>query len=225
VAISQETVVLNEFGLSERRRKTSSGTKSRFTVSIRADAIPHVFDAQELGRGPAEAIAKAIGDQIRGVRQTVSEATVLARKAAATAFAAGKEWARGRYAGGRTGPTPPGTGDGLFNDSGRLANGIYAQAVGDQEWTINVPANRFDPSTFDGGVPALQAMIERLQAAVPALRNGESLARIPEVTRAIESSVADIIQSLERQSRQKSLAIARAAIGIVRQLAAGVDLI
>lgn len=223
MSITQETIILNEFGLSERRRTTSRGTKSRYTVSIKADAIPHIFDAQELGRKPAEAIAAAIKKGIQAIGQEASLRTQFARKYAKTAFAAGKAWAMERYSGGRTGPTPPGEGNKLFNDSGRLAGGIYVQAVGDESWTVNWPANRFDPAQL--GAAVAQTMFERLQALVPALRGGEGLASDPDVKSAIESSAADIIQTTQNQNRASSTRLAREAIGLVRQLAAGLDLI
>jgi hypothetical protein len=226
MAVTQETIILNEFGFAERRRTTgaSGKPKSRFTVSIKADAIPHLFDAQELGRGPAEAIAQVIRDQIKAIGETASLGTQFARKAAAKAFAAGKEWAVARYSGGRTGATPPKGGDKLFNDSGRLADGIYVQAVKDESWTINVPANRFDPSTFNGGVAALTAMVERLQQLVPALR-GEGLAGNETLRRAMENAAADIFVRVDNVSKQKGLAVARGLLTTMRQLAAGLDLV
>lgn len=42
--ILQETIVLNDFGLAERRRTTSKGTSSRYTVTINAEPIIHTFE-------------------------------------------------------------------------------------------------------------------------------------------------------------------------------------
>jgi hypothetical protein len=225
MAITQETILLNEFGFAERRRTTSSGTKSRFTISIKADVIPHVFDAQQLGRGPAEAIAAAITRGIKGIGEFASLATQKHRATAARSLAAGAEWAVARYSGGRTGMKQPNQTKRLFNDSERLAEGIFAQAVGDESWTVNVPANRFDPSTFGGGVPAMQAMVERLQALVPALRDGNGLANDPEVKKAVSDSIYGIIAKAKGQNRALRRELNSQIFELARRLAEGLDLL
>jgi len=192
-SITQEVVVLNDFGFEERRRTTSSGTTNRYTVSFKADPVVHVFNAKELGRGPAQAIADAIRDGIRAIKEVASASTRARRTAAAEALRRGAAWAVARYDGGKTGRKEPGKTVRLFNDSGRLAEGIVAGPTSDGTWTVNVTANRFDPDTFVGGVPALVSMFERLRSLVPALQSPEQLTRIPSVKDAIQNSQADII--------------------------------
>jgi hypothetical protein len=171
--------VLNDFGgvrFEERERKSG---KKHVTISVTSTPISVHLDPLALGKPMAEVIAKAIADGIRAIRETASAETLLKRKYAATAFAAGKRWAVARYSGGRTGAKPPRPeNDRLFNDSGRLADGIIAMPnAKEQAWTVNTTANRLDRSTFSGG--AFERMIQRLAELVPALR-GNPL-ELPEV--------------------------------------------
>ena len=223
-SITQEVVVLNAFGFEERRRTTGSGTANRYTVTIKADPVVHVFDPRELGRGPAEAIAEAIRNGIRGINQVASASTILRRKAAVLAMARAEPWTTARYSGGRTGPTTPGKSDKLFNDSGRLADGIHAGPNGDG-WVINVTANRFDPSTFVGGVGALVSMYERLRALVPALQGPDKLMQIETVKNAIADSLYQIIVvkggALKSRRGQLLTDLRRMKIDLVKQIAGG----
>ena len=191
-------IVLNE-GLDERQRTTSSGTKSRYTVSVDAEPILHEFSEINLGKGPAEAIMEAIRDGIKAISQVAKPGTQLARKYAASAFTRGASWAVKRYAGGRTGAKRPDQSDALFNDSGRFAEGVFASPK-EQNWTVNVPANRLDPSTFKNQADFL-AMVTRLRALVPALGNPLSVAS---VKNAIERGIRDVlIKELKRTSDLK----------------------
>ncbi len=194
-SITQEVVALNDFGFEERRRTTGSGTTNRYTVSIKAEPIVHLFDAKELGRGPAEAIAEAIRKGIRDIGEIASASTRARRASAAEALRRGASWAVARYSGGKTGPKEPNKTPRLFNDSGRLAEGIVAGPTRDNTWVINVTSNRFDPSTFVGGVSALVSMFERLRALVPALQGPQRLMEIQSVKDAIEGTQADIFIS------------------------------
>lgn len=223
MAITQETIVLNEFGLSERRRTTGAGTKARMTVTIKADAIPHVFNAKELGRAPAEAIAATITKQIRGIGEFASLGTRVFREKAKRAFDRGAEWAMNRYSGGRTGPKTPNVTGRLFNDSERLADGIFAGPTSGDEWVVNWPANRLDPATL--GEADARKMAERLQSLVPALRGGESLGRDEGVRKAIGDSIYDIIAAVAGENLRLRRAINAQTWAIVRQLAAGVGLL
>lgn len=197
MAVSQETIVLNDYSGSatqRRTRTTSNGTSVRYTLSIKSEPILVDFDPLKLGKGPAEAIAALVSKQIRAISETASLSTQLGRKYAANAFAAGQSWAKKRYSGGRTGAKPPGaaSSDRLFNDSGRLADGIFAsENKKEGNWTINVPANRFDPTTFKGGESAILSMIERLRNLVPALK-GDVLSD-PATREAIKTATADAI--------------------------------
>ncbi len=200
---TQATIVINSLGLEEKQRTTARGTKSRYTVTIKAQPIALTFSAKELGAAPAEAIRQHLSDAIKGITEVAKPATILARRKALEAFRRGEGWATRRYSGGRTGATPPDpTKVRLFNDSGRLANGISVRNSGDDSWTVNVPANRFDPATFVGGRDAMIRMVERLQELVPTLGDANRLADVPAVRDAISDTVVDIgIRADARRAR------------------------
>jgi len=189
---SQVSIVINQ-GLTMRTRSTSSGTKSRFTVEIEAEPILHTFNHARLGAEPALAIKQAITQQIQGIGESVLPSTFLQRKYAATAFARSSRWAIKRYSGGKTGATPPGVTAQLFNDSGRLAKGIFVrQNVADDSFTVNVPANRFNMATFKNQGDLVN-MINRLRSLVPGLSNPTSLWSVPSVRLALAKTIDTVL--------------------------------
>jgi hypothetical protein len=188
--VTQDVIAIN-VGFSERRRTTGSGTKSRYTFEIDAEPILHNLSQEKLGDGPAHAIARAITAQIKNITEVASLPTRQKRERAKRALAAGADWAVKRYSGGRTGTKPPSGSVRFGNDSGRLAEGIFVrQNPEEKNWTVNVPANRLDPSTF-GSYPAFLAWVARLRAHVPVLANPLGVAEVKE---AIRDSVDVLIQ-------------------------------
>lgn len=188
MAVTQDTIVINE-GFESRQRTTSNGTKTRYTLTVKAEPVMFNLSAVALGAGPAEAIRNAIVNGIKAIGVMASPATLLKRKYAESAFNRGAKWANKRYTGGKTGATVPAQSDRLFNDSGRLANGIFVrQNTGEKGWTINVPANRLDPSTFK--MDAFIRMVDRLRELVPVIRNPF---QDPAVVNAITSSVENVL--------------------------------
>lgn len=201
---SQSVVTINDFGLQRRERVSPTGKASvRFTVGISGSPLPHDLDPAMLGRKPAEAMADWLRERVKSIQAAASPATEKQRVHAAAALRRGEDWALKRYAGGRMGLMPPNPTGNLFNDSGRFAKGIIARPVGasgrvgnPNEWVINVPANRLDPSTLHGavqGVAALQRIYARLVELVPEFGNPGMLVNIPSVRRAIEDSAKAII--------------------------------
>jgi hypothetical protein len=158
-------IVINR-GLEERRSATG-----RMRRTIRIDAEPMVInmDPKALGKPVADAIANHYREKVRGIAATASATTVKARKAAAKAFSEGKSWAMKRYAGGRIGALPPNQSDRLFNDSGRFADSIVANASNDNAWRINVAANRLDDKT--AGPAGVERIWNRLVQLVPEFAN------------------------------------------------------
>ncbi len=193
---SPHVQVLNDFSGVRVEERTRKSGKTHVTMTITSEPIVVNLDPIALGRGPAEAIAKVARDQIRGIGDTASTSTLLARKYAANAFSAGAAWAVRRYSGGRTGATPPAQSDKAYNDSGRLAGGIVAMAnPKESSWTINAPANRLDPSTFKGGPQgaAFQSMVRGLVERVPVLReplqDPEVLDAVVDAARAVHTKI------------------------------------
>lgn len=202
---SQEVIVLNDFGsmrVEERQRTTSEGTTSRYTMTITAEPILHDFAQAKVSAIVPKAIAELIKTQIRGITAKASEATIQKRAYAARAFALGKTWAVKRYSGGRTGPTPPETAsyDRLFNDSGRLADGITVmQNTKEEGFTINVTANRLNPDMFGAG--KFTGMVTRLRELVPALRGGIEVLQDQAVNDAVKQAQAEFIVNAARDQR------------------------
>ena len=202
MAITQEVVVLNDFGnmrVEERQRTTSEGTTSRYTMTLTAEPIIHDFAALKLNPAVAKAIGELIKKQIGDIKEKASEATIEKRARAAEAYARGKPWALKRYAGGRTGGMPPESAsyDRLFNDSGRLAQSIAVmQNPKEEGFTINVAANRLNPETFSGG--AFTRMIERLRELAPAFKGGIEVLQDQAVNDAVKQAQAEFIVNAAR---------------------------
>jgi hypothetical protein len=229
---TQDVVVLNDFGFERRDRNAGKGVKSRYTVTIAAEAIVHNFDPVALGMAPAQAIAKVIRDRIRDIAELAKPATIQRRQQAAKSLAAGSNFDRTRYTGGRTGSKPPNQTSRLFNDSGRLADGIHARPNLERgkeqlaNWTINVPANRLNPSTGWNDASKFQAMVARLQTLVPelSLQGASKLGQAKEVRDAIADSVAHVmvtrLQMAQDVASAARTAIRKAQFQILAQLAA-----
>lgn len=215
---SPYVTILNDYSdvrFEERERKSG---KKHVTLSISTEPIFVDLDPIALGKGPAEAIAKAIGDGIKAITEVAATGTVLTRKYAADAFAKGKTWATKRYSGGRTGATPPNQSDRFANDSGRLANGITAnQNMQEKSWTINVPANRFDPASFSGA--QFQQWLDKLYRLVPALQKPLDQPAVREaISRGIDEAIQKgVLQAMDEQARLKLQRI-KAGLGLAKQV-------
>lgn len=217
MAVTQDVFVINE-GFEERRRTTGNGTKSRYTFSIKSEPIFVNLDPFALGAGPAAAIRDEISNGIKNISEVASPATLLKRKYAANAMEKGSRWAMKRYGGGRTGPTPPNQSDRLFNDSGRLAGGVFVrQNTQEKSWTVNVPANRLDPSTFKNQA-SFVGMVERLRSLVPALRDPFT----PKVDEAIRVAVTEVLHrkgvASTKREGQLTIEMLRQVAEILRQI-------
>ena len=199
-ATHQTTVILCDYGgtvLSQRTRTSGSGkTGVRMTLDIKATPLLANLNGVEMGRGPAEAIRAILEDQSLNITEIAAPATlkfrekmkrayngqskssgsVLRRGATVSVQQSDAAYARARYSGGRTGGMEPGTSVRIGVDSGRLARGWFVrQNPKEGAWTINVPANRFDPSTWGGDLASLQAWITRYVSLMPALRDPRSI--------------------------------------------------
>lgn len=250
--ITQKTIVLNDFGLAERQRTHSTGKVSaRWTVTIKADKLPLLFDAKKLGQGPAHVMAEVIRQKLRDLSAPVSIGTQDYRKRAGKAFRAGVPWAKKRYGGlyippsasiamlpnargkrsNRLPPMAPGENSPDFwRDSGRFAAGLIVRPTRDNEWVVNVPANRLDPVTFNGGREALLVQVARLQKLVPELGDAAALEQNLDVRQAIGDATDAMLfgllgkafmkqTTLRGQLRSGRLAAARATFGAISEFA------
>lgn len=211
-SITQDVFVLNE-GFEERRRTTSRGTKSRFTFSTRIDPVIVNLNELHLGKGPAEAIRLAVVNAIKGVAASVSVATILKRKYVKKAYEKGRDYAVRQYTGGRIKTTPPTDSDQLFTNSGRFATGIFVrQNPEERSWTVNVPANRMNESTFTRA--QLIEFANRLREHVPVLRD-------PLASSTVRAAVAGSLERMMTEANERNwkarVATIKAAIEVVRR--------
>lgn len=191
--ITQTTVVLSSFGdgsLERRTRTTAAGKSSdRYTVTIDAKPLILDFDPKTLGRGVAATITAHLQRRVSEIGALASAGTQLNRKYAQDALAKGKAWAVKRYAGGRIGAMTPNQSPRLFNDSGRFVKGITVGPTKDNNWVINVAANRLNATQL-GSETALKSIVTMLRSHVPEFGSANELAKIPQVQHAISNAAA-----------------------------------
>lgn len=214
---SQKSITLLQDYVTERQRTSSSGTKSRFTLTVKSEPISHTLDEVALGALPAKALRDVLSEQIKAISQPVSAGTSLARKYQRTGYAAGKPWATRRFSGGKTGATPPTDSDRMFNNSGRLADGLFIRLnPSEHEYTVNVPANRLDPSTFKG--TTFTAMLEKLRELVPGLANPAELAGDPRVQDAVLKTLKDLLIKKQKEGYKATDELLKEGLEIAKQL-------
>lgn len=191
-------IVINR-SLEQRRSKSG---KIRHTIRIEAEPLIIDTDPKRLGRPVAEQIANHYRERIRGISATAAPATLKYRERAAKAFSEGKSWAMKRYAGGRTGALPPNQNTTAFNDSGRFANTIAANASSDNAWRINVAANRLDERT--AGAAGVLRIWNRLVELVPEFGNPALLMNNDVLRRTIQRVAKERIKKGKMSDRELS---------------------
>jgi hypothetical protein len=218
VTITQDVIILGG-GLERRDRTSASGvTKSRYSITVESTPLVHNFDELPLGQGPAEAMANVLKTKMKNILAYAKPATIARRKRAAVELAKGDPSAVRRYSGGRTGVTPPSTGASrLFNDSGRFVNGIVVMRNKvEKGFTINIPANRLDPTTFTGGEAAMAAMYSRLVTLVPEFADARLLLESPEVEKAIMDGIKGLIGASQGRLEASMLTRWKSAVELAR---------
>jgi hypothetical protein len=169
----------------------SSGKGTRITTTVTSQPITVMLDEGAVAKRAAEVLARTIREQTERITQMVKPATAAARRTIEKAFARGEAYAVKRFTGGRTGVTPPRSGENRkFNHSGRLARSIVANySKKSKEWFINYAANRWRPEDFKS-MAAMQEAFAKWVALVPVLQDASSDLGIQ---RAIRETVADIL--------------------------------
>ena len=234
-----DIIVLNDAGeLAAKfaQRQGSGRSKARRTIEVESEPLLHDFNEDMLGVKPAEAIRNAISAGIKAVAAVASVGTLRRRARAKRRMSgapsphqeayrrrgAGYAGAyEDRYSGGRIGTLMPGQTVRLFNDSGRFADGLSVrQNPTDKVFTVNVPANRLDPSEFKPGL--FDLMLIKLRQHVPVLGDLRKLLEDPKVREAINESIGDLITKADDKSRAKLEAMAaarrRAVLAILKVL-------
>lgn len=223
-ADNPNVVIINDAEYhSAKFAERTGGKKARRTIEVRSQPLLMDFDETALGAKPAEAIKEALKASIKGILAVAAQATLERRARAKKRLSGGiterqdayrrrgKHYQGSyekRYTGGRMGPMMPGQTVRVFNDSGRLAEGLAVrQNVQDKSFTINVPINRLDPSEFKPGL--FDQMLNRLRSLVPELADGRRLLMNAKVRQALDQSIQDAIMKADMKNR--GLLLARAA--------------
>lgn len=197
----------------ERKRVAKSGkVSSRMTIEFETTELLHELDEMVLGQLPADAVREIVSGQIHGISARVSDATIERRISAYNN--PGSRWYKRRYAGGRTGETPPDPNSNQWGvDSGRLANHLTVRDnPTDGTYTINVVANRLRRDTFG---PGFDDFLSKLSSLVEAIKNPRSIANDPRFNAAVNESVKLMItaaksrREAERVARLKRLRLER----------------
>lgn len=209
-----ETVAINEVFRRRQGAERKNGTRGRdrYTIEVESEPLLHQFDDLAVGQGVADAMADAIRAGIKAIRVPAAAATLEYRRRAAAAFERGAKWATKRYAGGRTGATPPRSAGQvtLFNDSGRFADTVVARSNRyENAFTVNVAANRLDPRDFDD--ISFRRMLSRLRELVPAL-DARKLGQAPAVKQALRDSVDDLITKARNEREAKLIELRQAKV-------------
>ena len=206
------TITLNDFGEFTKRQSTKKdGTPGavRYTSTIYASPVVTRFDAKMLGKGPAQAIAKHLRERVGGISSLASAGTQKIRAQEAKTIS-------GVHGNGQEGPVRqsaylrkrydkalPNQTQRMFNDSGRLANGIAVNSAKGNAWIVNVPANRLNPDMLRGGEQALREIYARLVQFIPEFGNGSKLREVLDVRRAIKEATPLIDPRLAKQVGKK----------------------
>lgn len=151
--MADDVLAVNATQMKTKERVTRSGTRTTtyaVTTTVTSEPMTFMLDEAEVARAAAAAIAKQAREQTKAIAEIVTPATANARTNIERAYARGEGWAVSRYTGGRTGSTPPKSGERRkYNHSGRLANGIVSTFRKDQkDFAINYPANRWNPKDW-----------------------------------------------------------------------------
>lgn len=226
----QKVFLLNDYRDVEMKRryryssfehKTNIG-KSRYTLNIKAEPLLVGLEEVALVAGPAAAALEAIREDIGNITENAAKGTLEFRKEAHDAYFRGDQWALDRY---RQldrvqGPVyPPGSSNKLFNDSGRLRQGIsLKQNPREGAFTVNLPASR----DLNGGDPK---MFQKFVRLVPSV-SPRKLIGDARFEKAVAQTVVDAIRKAANQNEISRLRLRyqrwqaiRQAMGLARTVA------
>ncbi len=207
--MSDDVIVLNE-GFESR---TSASGKQRVVITVKSEPLIFNMDPKAIGRPIALAIVHHLREKIKGITATAAPATLKARRVAERAFAAGKPWAMKRYAGGKTGSTPPNQTDRALNDSGRFANSITGNASSDGAWRINVAANRLSAETG-----SIDRILRRVSELVPEIARPELMLESDILRRGIDEAIKATVKKAQATTGKLQMDVVRGLLGIGKQV-------
>ncbi len=192
---------------------TKRGVQRGYRVDFEVSPILVDIDGSRMLMPYAEAWKEAIVEELDGINELASDATIDRRKRYARDKSS-KSY-RKRYAGGRIGETPPGAGRRLFSDSQRMRNNLAIRTRrrtsaerAPVSMTLNFPGNRFDPRTFDGDHAEAFERLKRLVPSLGGKLRGKAAERVKEATQGIlRDMVATNKRQLDQLRRKRNAAL------------------
>lgn len=180
---------------------TKTTSRQHTSVTVTSEPITFILDPGVMARRVAEVFARRIREQTEQIVEPVERSTAKARRKMERAFYRAKPYAWTRYDGGRTGVTPPRTGEiRKYNHSGRLARSIVAAYVHSQKhWKINFAANRWNPTHWSS-LGAMQRAFQGWVARVPVLQNPS--ADVP-IVKAFKDTWKDVVSKAQMGADHK----------------------
>lgn len=185
-----------------RERKNGTRGNARMTIEIKSEPLVHVFDDVAQAQLLASASAEVLRKKVTSISETASPRTLETRKYQETAYKNGEAWAVGRFGfRGQMGPRHFDGGGRMFNHSGTFAQSIVATPNKTEgNATINVAKNRLDPTTSGAG--EFRHITDALIRLVPELGDPAALMQTPEVMKALDDSVEQMIFNAAKRNKQ-----------------------
>lgn len=208
-----EPMIINDYA--RLQKKTLKSGKERYSIKISGDAVIVDADPKALGKGLAEAIATHLKGRIEQISQSVAPNTLRARQTAARNT--DKAWVQRRYAGGKIGSMAPAITDRMFNDSGRMAASITAAPTTDG-WAVHLAANRLNPETLDGGVSALQMIVQRLGDLVPEFGDANKLGDVISVRKALTDAQKAMFTKVNQNSAELTMKLIESGLQLLKAI-------
>jgi hypothetical protein len=202
------------------QRKTTSKKTGRirlknFRIDIEADDLIVDLRARETNAEFTGLLQEILNTQWGRVTETVSPTTLARRESAARN--PGSKANQRRYAGGKIGALTPNQTPYKFRDSNRMRHTTIRLRPGGSKGqgaaTINVPANRLDPTTF-GNQAQFQQMLSDLRRLIPLIGG-----RIEgETKKQLDQGMTALLEGIVSNNEKRYQQLLRRRNRVLRQL-------
>lgn len=189
-------------------KKTGKIRLKNYRIDIIADDLIIDLRARETNADFTGLLQEILDKQWSRVTETVSPSTLARRESAQRN--PGSRTNQKRYAGGKIGALTPNQTPYKFRDSNRMRHTtikLRTKSTGEAAATINVPANRLDPTTF-GNQAQFQQMILDLRRLIPILGGrieGEAQAQLDKgMTALLEGIVSNNEKRYQQLLRRRN---------------------
>lgn len=224
--MAYKTNLYATFSESVKRDKTGNVKSSKVKVDWKADDLFINLDERAISAAMIKAAAEGIREDFKSM-PSAKPATLERRERRLRAWTNGNISATDlkRFNGGQTGLTPPKASTKLFNESGRLANGLAFRArknsKGESVITLNVPANRFTTKSFGSSGQLEANVFAQLKQHHPWFKSGGLRGQTNDKLNAALNKAQDQTLSFTKQEALRvGKLTAKAAFDIARVLSA-----